>query len=571
MKKIAVILLALSLTFTLSACDVKNKAKQDNLQKNKFNSKNTQNEKEIKKITGKELVRNKHARKAIIMSIKKDYIVDEIINSGHIAIDYFIPVNFAKYNKKDFREFAPEGWNHYNLEEAKKEWSLAKDELGFDEATLEFLTYDSDLYPKKMAEYIQASLTSNLDGLTVVINQQPFKNKIKLAKKGQFEMEYAGWMPDYPDPMTFLDMWAAGNGQNTIGFNNEEYNKIIHDTKVGELAFQPDKRWQALQRAEEILVRDEAVLMPIFQVGSSYVQKATLKGLELHNFGSPTTFKNATTEIKNKDGKRIIKLSGEDVPTLDSTKASNVITFEIINNCMENLVMLDKNDDVKPGVAKSWDISEDKKRYTFHLRKSKWSNGDPVTAHDFVYAWHRLADKATGSQYRFMIETIQLKNYQAVLDGELPLSELGVKALDDQTLEVSLEKPIPYFLKTITLANFAPLNQEFVEEKGEKFASSKDDVLYNGAYIIDSLDTGYGYSFAKNPNYWDVKNVKNDGVEFRVIKEKSAAMNLYENGELDRVDIIAEYKEKYEDDPSYNNNLETSTYYIIFNVGNDNN
>ncbi len=565
MKKVLTLALSLSLVFSLTACGGNNSTKVDN-QKTPAASQNAQ---EDGKITGKQLVRNVHARKAIMLTFDKEYITEVILGTGALANDFFVPKEFATLNGKDFREFAPDGWHHLNLEEAKKEWKIAKKELGIDEATVTFTTFDGPGATKKIAEAFQSALEENLEGLHVNISQQPFKNKIAKAAKGEFDMEIAGWNPDYPDPMTFLDMWAKGSGQNTIGFDNAEYNKIIADCKSGDLAAKAEERWKALQRAEEILVKEEAVVMPLFQQGASYAQKSYLKNLGRHKFGGPS-YKQATTEKSDENGKHIIHLStGDDIPTLDPSKATNEVTFEIIRNSMENLVMLDLKDEVEPGVAEKWEVSEDGKTYTFHLRDSKWSNGEAVTAKDFEYSWKRLADPKTASQYQFMIETIQLKNFKGVMSGDLPVDELGVKATDDKTLVVELEQPVPFFLKTITLANFAPLNQKFVEEKGDQFAIGEDNLLYNGAYMLDKVETGYGYELIKNPSYWDTKNVMNDGVTFRNIKDNTSKVNLYQKDEIDLVGILADFLEQYQDSEEYHTKLTSSNMYIIFNVGND--
>ncbi len=562
MKKLLAVVLSLALVFSLTACGAK-KGKVESKQGDKKTEKKVGG----KEITGKKLIKNVHARKAIAYAIEKGYIVDTIIATGSLPVDYFIPKQFTKLKGKDFRDFAPDGWIHADKDKAQKEWELAKKDLGFETATLELLMYDKDT-SKKIAEYVQNQLETKLKGLKVKVNQQPFKNKIKLARDGKFEMEYAGWVPDYPDPMTFLDMWQFGNGQNTMGFNNKEYNKIIDDTKSGSLAAKTDERWKALQRAEEILVKDETVLVPVMQRGLSFLQKPYIKGIARHTFGAPSIYKAATTKEIN--GKKLIRLTTmEDVPTFDSTKSSNILSFEVISNTQENLVMLDEKDNVIPGVAEKWEVSKDGKKYTFHLRDSKWSNGEPVTANDFVYAFQRLADPNTRSQYQFMIETVQVKNYKDVMAGKKKPTELGISALNPKTVVIELEQPVPYFLKTITLANFAPLNKKFVESKGENYSIGAENLLYNGAYTIKNIKNGYGYEFVKNPKYWDVKNVKNDGVTYRIIKDVSAGVNLYNAGTVDLTGLSGEYKEEYQDSKEYVTHPTAAAFYFIFNVGNE--
>ena len=140
-------------------------------------------------------------------------------------------------------------------------------------------------------------------------------------------------------------------------------------------------------------------------------------------------------------------LETAEIPSMDTSKSTDSVSFRAFVNAMEGLYRLDKDNKPTPGMAKDVKISEDKKTYTFELRDAKWSNGDPVRAQDFVYAWQRTLDKATAAEYAFIL--FDVKNAQKVNKGELPLDQLGVKAKDDKTLVVELEQPAPYFLEPL--------------------------------------------------------------------------------------------------------------------------
>ncbi len=579
MKKLAALLLTLALVFSLTACSDKkdentsegeNTTTEENADKENADKEGDKEgeEKPAGDVSVRDLMNNKNARLAFAHGFDKEYIADTILGNGSKAVDFLVPTGLAiGPDDKDFRAKNPDGYLHYDADLAKDYWAKAKEELGFDTIEVEFLTFDSE-GAKKISEYIQAQLQDNLEGLTLKINQQPFKQKIQLADKGQFQFEFAGWGPDYPDPMTFLDMWVTGGGHNTAGYNNADYDKMIEDTKVGELATKEVERWTTLQDAEKTLLED-GVIIPLYQRGSSVLERPYVKGIMRHQFGADYTYKNATTE-KETDGKKIIRLAASgDIPNLDTNKSTDQVSFQILGNVLEGLTMLGEGDVVVPGLAEKWDISEDKKTYTFHLRDAKWSNGDPVVAQDFVDSWQRLANKDTGSQYQFMIETAQLKNYAGVMDGSKPLEELGVKATDEKTLVVELEQPVPFFLKLMSFANFYPINKKFVDEKGEDFGTSIDNLLFCGAYVVDSIENGYGYSIAKNPNYYDVENVKNDGVTFRIVKDVAAGVNLYETKETDRCGLNSEYVEQYQDRPDFKEYPGSSVFYLVLNVGND--
>ncbi len=564
MKKLISIALAAALLFSLTACGGPGKKVK------KEGNEKTKTEKNAEKgtVSVEKLMKNKDVRLAFAYGFNKKYITDTILGNGSKPVDFLVPLGLAiGPDGKDFRNKDPKGFIHYDVKKAKEHWAKAKKDLGFDKVEVEFLTYEHES-GKKVAEYIQGQLTENLDGLTLKIKPQPFKQKIQLAKKGEFQFEFAGWGPDYPDPMTFLDMWVTGNGHNTAGYNSKEYDKLIEDSKTGELSSKDKERWEALQKAEKLLLED-GVIIPIYQKGVSVLEKGHLKGLQRHMFGCSLTFKHATT-TKETDGKKIIRLlASGNVPNLDNSKATDTVSFQILGNVLEGLTMLGEGDKLIPGLADKWEVSEDKKTYTFHIRKdANWSNGEPVTAEDFVTSWRRLADKKTGSQYQFMIETAQIKNFKDVMSGKKKLEELGVKAKDAKTLVVELEQPLPFFLKLMSFPNFYPINKKFLAAQGENFGKTGKNLLYCGAYSIKEIKNGYGYSIVKNPKYYDAKNVKNDGVTYRIVKDVASGVNLYEKGDVDQAGLTAEYVDQFKDRPDFKEYGDTAVFYIVLNVGN---
>ncbi|MCK8061231.1 MULTISPECIES: ABC transporter substrate-binding protein [unclassified Fusibacter] len=567
MKKLMALLLVFVMVFAMTACGAKEEAATGT--EGETTTEATTPAEKVE-ISAKELMKNVNARKAIAMAFDKTYVTDVILGNGSVAADYFVPVGLATNEAgDDFRAAYPEGFNKMDIEKAKEHWALAKEELGFTDASIEFLTFDSES-SKKISEFVQGQLQTNLEGLTVVLNQQPFKNKLVLADEGKFELEFAGWGPDYPDAMTFLDMWVTGGGHNSAGYSSAAYDEIISRTKTGDLTSDLAARWEALQEAERILLEEDTVLVPLYQKGGAALRQPYVTGIVPHAFGGDYTYKTAETTLET-DGKKVIRLlSSSDIPTMDTNKATNSVSFEVMGNVLEGLVMLGENDTVEAGVAKDWTVSEDGLVYTFNLREGAvWSNGQPVTAEDFVYSWRRLADPATASQYNFMIETAQIKNYKAVIAGELPTTELGVVALDANTLEVQLELPVPFFLKLVTFPNFYPVNEAFATEQGEAFGTSIESTLYNGAFVLESWELGYGYSFAKNPTYWNADAVKVDGVTFRQIKDAAAGVNLFETGEVDRCGLSGEFVEQFIDHPHFVNTSDTTMFYLIFNIGNE--
>ena len=173
---------------------------------------------------------------------------------------------------------------------------------------------------------------------------------------------------------------------------------------------------------------------------------------------------------------KILKVAKDtELASMDQHIATDGLSFEVIAATIEGLYTSDADGNAIPAIAKSYDVSEDGLVYTFHLREdAKWSNGDPVTANDFVYAWRRLVDPNTASEYAFIMDVAGVKNAASVNAGEASLEELGVKAVDDSTLEVTLALPVPYFLQLMTFPSFFPMNEAFVTEKGADYAQSPD-------------------------------------------------------------------------------------------------
>lgn len=226
-----------------------------------------------------------------------------------------------------------------------------------------------------------------------------------------------------------------------------------------------------------------------------------------------------------------------DLLTLDSSLAADVNSIDTLLNVESGLVRFDKNAQVANDLAQSIDISKDGLTYTVTLRPNlKWSNGDKLTAQDFVYGWQRTIDPKTGSEYAQALYPV--KNAQAINMGKVPVSSLGIKAVGDSKLIITLEAPTPYFEKLMTEQAFYPLNQKFVEKEGKAYGTTSDKTLYDGPYMFAKGDKGWTgsnktFSLVKNPNFYDAKSVKASGVTYQVITNTTTAAELYKQGKLD--------------------------------------
>lgn len=245
------------------------------------------------------------------------------------------------------------------------------------------------------------------------------------------------------------------------------------------------------------------------------------------------------------DGK-VFRYAVNTLPTtLDPTKGQSIGDNEIQHAITEGLTR-NTAGDVKPGIAESWDESEDGLTYTFHLRKdAKWSDGEPITAADFEYSWKRLVNPETASPYAFVGDC--LKNGQAIEQGKMDVEELGVKAVDDTTLEVTLEHPTSYFLSLIgSSGQYAPLRQDVVEEYGTDFAATSEKNVYSGPFVMTSSEDNV-WTFEKNDNYWDKDSIKLDKCELNYVENTDTQLSMYEAGDLDYVQVPTAYVPDYKD------------------------
>lgn len=253
-----------------------------------------------KPTSNKRLLANKKARKAINLAINKKYITNEI-EVGSATADYFVPKNFAvsqQHGGKTFREVAgekynaKEGYNSYNVEKAKKLWEEAKKETGISEATLNLIIYQRE-ESKKIGQHIQNELQKNLAGVKVTVEPLPFSEKLERANKGDFELNWAGWGPDYPDAMTFMDLWVTNGGHNYVGYSNPEYDKAIQSCKSGELAAKgkEKERFEKLVELEKTLIEEDQVIVPLYQRILPALLNKRVKNMVKQSFGPDYIFK----------------------------------------------------------------------------------------------------------------------------------------------------------------------------------------------------------------------------------------------------------------------------------------
>jgi len=225
--------------------------------------------------------------------------------------------------------------------------------------------------------------------------------------------------------------------------------------------------------------------------------------------------------------------------SVDPQVVEDVSGSEIVRDLFEGLMNQDEDGNLEPGVAEFFEANESKDVYTFTLRKNaKWSNGDPVTAQDFVYGWQRAADPALASPYSWFIELMSIENAAEIIAGEKPVEDLGVSAIDNYTFQVRLTAPLPYFPQMTTHATTFPAPRAVIEKYGADW-TKPENIVSNGAYVLTEHLPNERSVRERNPLYWNNDETIIDKVVALVINDENVALTRYMAGELDRTEIPA--------------------------------
>jgi len=254
-----------------------------------------------------------------------------------------------------------------------------------------------------------------------------------------------------------------------------------------------------------------------------------------------------TEAVEEEDGEKVLYLNNGVEPTsLDPSIGFDEVSWDPLNNLMEGLTRLSVDHTAQPGVAEDWEISDDGLTYTFQLREdANWSNGDPVVAEDFVYAWKYMLDPETASEAAFLAYFIEGGEEYNSEEGSA--DDVNITAVDDKTLEVVLDAPTGFFLDLLTNPAFFPVNHKVAEEDSDWHAEA-DSFVANGPFELESWDHDDEMVLAKNEEYWDADEVKLDKVHFAMVNDENTQYQMFESGELDTASIPPELSDELIDD-----------------------
>jgi oligopeptide transport system substrate-binding protein len=418
------------------------------------------------------------------------------------------------------------------------------------------ILYNTDEGHKRIAAYLQQEWRKRL-GIDVELRNTEWKVYLDDMSKLRYQIIRRGWIGDYRDPMTFIELFTTHSGNNNTGWSNAEYDKLVKDAGA---EADPKKRFEILRRAEKILV-DELPLIPLYFYVSQDCWKDGIQGV-WPNIQDIHPWKEVA--IRGKD--TLVINNATEVQTLDPGLARGQPEHRILIGLFEGLTTYDpKTLDPRPGVAERWDVSSDGKTYTFHLRDCEWSDGKKVSAGDFVYTWTRILNPATPTDYAhllYFLKGAEDYNQKKTTDP----ATVGVRAKDDRTLEVVLENPVPFFPELCAFFVYLPVRKDVIEKHGNQW-TRPENIVVNGPYTLAEWKPTDSITISKNEKYWDAARVKLPKIKFLPIENRSTAWNLYKDDKCDWATTIPlDQVEEIIKRPDYHGDTFLATYYYSFNV-----
>lgn len=326
---------------------------------------------------------------------------------------------------------------------------------------------------------------------------------------------------------------------------------------------------QKLKYKTNLKVMDVIVVLELYMLKNKITQSLLLgAGLAFAATSLTATAAEVPTGVKLAKTQELVRGNGTEVASLDPQKVEGVPESHVLRDLLEGLVNQDANGVTIPGVAERWETT-DNKVFTFYLRKdAKWSNGDAVTADDFVYSFQRAVDPATASPYSWYLDMTTMVNASDIIEGNKDKSTLGVKAIDANTFEVTLETAVPYFVKMMAHTTMKPVHKATVEKFGDKW-TKPENFVGNGAFVVNKWVVNERLELTRNEQYWDNAKTVLNKVTYLPIENQVAEMNRFLSGEIDFTyelpnEHFRRLQKEHADSVAIKGNL--CTYYYNFNT-----
>ena len=550
----------------------------------------------------KELAREE-IRQAIGLLFDRNYIVNEITQSGQVPASSFVAMGIKNPDGTEFYQTAGDSDSYYGYYDVAEETyednftqaiEILKKYYDYDESTGKFTNFPTLTYlyntsdsHKAIAEYLQAALASV--GITMNLENQEWATFLNTRKNGDYSIARNGWIADYSDPICFLDMWTTASGNNDVQFGKGDNADVAiysldlteygYDTKVENGTWADtydvlisaiksctdnDARYEMMHIAEDMLM-STGCIVPLYFYTDIYMLDDSVEGF----YSNPLGYKYFMNTTVNGSGDSISVCIASEPDTIDPALNSAVDGATMLAHLFSGLakwsqdengnltVVADAAEELVDGV-----VNEDGTvTYTYTIRDdATWSDGQPVTAGDFEFAWKRAASTELGADYGYMFEVV--KGY-----GTENKDDLAVKAIDDKTLEVTLNNYVAYWNELLAFPVYFPVREDVVSD--ESWATDPSTYVSNGAYTMTGWDHNSVITLTKNEHYHDADSVTMNEIKFYLSDDTNNMLANFKNGTWQLIDDvptneISTLKEEYPDEFVVAGQI--GTYYVCWNI-----
>ena len=537
-------------------------------------------------------------RQAIGLLFDRNYICEEIGQAGQLPASSFVAMGMTEPDGSQFYENANGGGGYYSVDPADFEANvneaieILKKYYQWDESAQKFTNFPTLTYlyntsegHKAIGEYLQSALASV--GITINLENQEWNTFLNTRKAGDYSIARNGWLADYNDPICFLDMWTTDSGNNDVQFGRGNHGELamysVDTTDLGldlkvengtwsetydalislvKTTTDPTTRYALMHKAEDLLMSTGAIC-PLYYYTDPYMISKTVDGF----FANPLGYKYFmyTTTSDNLDTLNVCIASEPD--TLDPAANSAVDGATMLAHLFSGLAKWseDENGNLQIVPDAATDLPEGVENedgtvtYTYTLRDMTWSDGQPVTAKDYEFAWKRAANEENAFDYGYMFENVV--GYP---------NDLAVTALDDKTLEVTIANQVAYWNELLAFPTFFPVREDVVANEG--WNTDPSTYVCNGMYTMDSWEHNSVITLKKNENHPDAAEVTMPTLKFYLSDDANNMLTNFKNGEWKLIDDVptnemAALKQDYPDEFVVAGQI--GTYYVCWNINED--
>ncbi len=596
MKKLFALLLAVVMVLGLVACGGQTAPNQG--------GSSAASTATVKPTTPEEIeAANAEIRYALGLLLDRNYIVESVAQGGQTPANTFVADGMADINGGNFALNSNGGKGYYSVDKAAfqanfdEAVTILKKYYDFDGTkftnapTMKYLYNTSDAH-KAIGEYIQSALATV--GITMTMENQEWNTFLNTRKDGDFSVARNGWVADYTDPICFLDMWISGSGNNDVQYGKgahadlkiydldltpyglttkvengtwaETYDVLIAEIKK---CSNPENRFAMMHLAEDMLM-ETGCLTPIYYYTDLYMASSKIEGF----YSIPLGYKYFQGTTVDGKGDSLAMCLASEPDTIDPALNSAVDGATMLVHLFAGLAKWQQNADGTLSVVAdcATELSEGKVNddgtvtYTYTLKDGlKWSDGKAMSAKDFEFAWKRAASNALGADYGYMFDVI--KGYGTEAEGAETATELAVKAIDDKTLEVTLNNAVSYWNELLAFPTYFPVREDVVKNEG--WATDPKTYICNGAYNLTAWEHDSVITLTKSATYHDAANVTMNELKLYLSDDANNMLTNFKNGDWLLIDDvptneIANLKTQYPEEFVIAGQI--GTYYVCWNV-----